>query len=222
MDFAFFIQIIKRTWWTFVAVFVIVLGSTAYFTYTQTPIYRATVSFVVLPDENAISSGDFIRSLSTLERRSFIATSAKILSSKTIQKRAHSKIGITNSQSISYHIRSYHIRSSVVPDTNIIRVSVSGTNPRIVTDIANAMYDEGQNYIKEFYSVFELRLLDPATLPSSSVRPSIRRNFSIAIVMGILLGLGAMIVIYYFRQTRGNPNKNSDSKTNVDFRASQG
>lgn len=217
MDFSFFIQIIKRTWWIFVVVFVIVLGSTAYFTYTQTPIYRAVTSFVVLPNEKIIGSENFLRSLNTLERRSFIATSAKILSSQTIQKRAHSKLGITDSQSISYHIR-----SSVVPDTNIIRVSVSGTNPRIVTDIANAMYNEGQNYIKEFYSFFGLRLLDPATLPSSSVRPSIRRNFSIAIVMGILLGLGAMIVIYYFRQTRGNPNKNSDSKTNVDFRASQG
>lgn len=195
MDFSTLVQILRRSWWIFILVLLAVIGFTAYFTYTRPPLYRATASFVVWPEKSSLDSEVFFRSLNTLERRSFIATYAKILSSGTIQEKALSKAGIPAIESSSYEII-----SSVIPDTNIIRVSVTGPNPDLAKDLANSLYEEGEKYIKDILGGFGLRILDRATIPSSS-GTSIKRNISMAIVLGILLGIGAMIIIDYFLHT---------------------
>ena len=201
MDFSTFIQILRRSWWIFILVLLAVIGFTAYFTYTRPPLYIATTSLVVWPEKTNLDSEEFFRSLNTLERRSFIATYAKILTSSAIQERALSKAGIPAVESSSYEII-----SSVIPDTNIINVSVAGPNPVLAKDLANALYEEGEKYIKDILGGFGLRILDRATIPSSSMT-SIKRNISMAIVIGILLGIGAMIIIDFFLHIRSHSVK---------------
>lgn len=213
MDFSTFVQIVKRSWWIFVIVLVSVLGCTAYFTSIQTPLYSATTSFVVWPGKNLTDSDEFLRSLNTLERRSFIATYAKILSSNTIQEQAFSKSGLPSSDYLSYSFK-----SSVLPDTNIIRITVLGPDPVHARDLANAIFEEGDEYVSDNYGLFRLKLLDRATVATHSEGPSIKRNLGIAFVIGSLLALGSMIVFDFLLYKRSN----SVIKTESVSKAQQG
>lgn len=197
MNFAAFIPILGRSWWVILLTLVVGLGSTAYFTHRQTPIYQATTTVVVGPSEKLAKVDEVVDSLNTLDRRSVVATYAKIPSSRTVRDQAQEQLGLSRNQ-----MRLYQVRTAVVPDTNILQVSVEGPDPRLAADVANALAEQAKNYVKEFYGVFGLKVLDPASQPSQPVRPDMTRNLSMGAVLGLLLGIGLAFLVEYVRRLR--------------------
>src|SRR5438105_2443416 len=64
--------------WVALLVFAATLGTVAYLTARETTVYRASATMIVAPTSAVEGEGDVLRSLDTLERRSVIATFAKL------------------------------------------------------------------------------------------------------------------------------------------------
>lgn len=196
MELSILARLLRRYWWLIgVAVFA-GLSSTAYFTYAQELVYRASATMVIGPSRKVVSIEDVIRSLDALARRSLVATYAEIPSSTVVGERVRTRLKLSSAQ-----MRRYKVRTSVLPDTNVLRVEVKGPDAQLTAAIANATVEESQLYALEFYEgVLGLQALDQATPPLQAGARNLSRNLGTALVLSLLLGVGVAFLAEYVRR----------------------
>lgn len=200
MNFFTFIHVVGRSWWVIVLMLAIGVGATAYFTRRQTPLYQATTTVVIGPGGKLTEVSQIVNSLNALDRRSVVATYAKIPTSRTVRDRTRQQLGLSPSQ-----MRLYRVSTSIVPDTNILQIAVEGPDPRLAADVANAIAEQAKSYAPEIYGIFGLNVLDRASVPSRPVKPELVRNVSVGAVLGLLLGIGLALLIEYGRRWANVP-----------------
>lgn len=153
----------------------------------QTPLYRATASLVVTPTSAINEPSDIVRSLETLDRRSVIATFARIPGSASARAAVAAKLGLQPA------LPGWRVEGSVLPNTNIIRIDAEGPEPARAAEVANASAEVTANEARSLYRIFTMRWLSTASVPSRPAEPDLRRNLLVAAAVGLLLGvLGAM------------------------------
>jgi diguanylate cyclase (GGDEF)-like protein len=83
----------------------------------------------------------------------------------------------------------YAVTVVVVPDTNILQLTVEGPDPELVVVIANAIGNQALTYINQIYPVYNFSILDQPTQPTSPIRPQPIQNAGLALLFGALVGL---------------------------------
>lgn len=195
-----FLGILRRSWWIVALALVVVFGSTAIFTKGQTPIYQASTTLVVGPSDQIQTLQDILRGLETLDRRSIIATYAKIPATQSVREKAREQLKMSSEQMMLNSVR-----TSVLPDTNILQVTVEGPDARVVADVANAVAAQAKDNFRDFYGIYGLKVLDPAAAASRPVRPDIKRNLTTGAVLGLLLGAALVFATEYLSRFRHSP-----------------
>lgn len=197
-----FMRLVGRAWWVIALTVIGVVGPTAYRMSRQAPIYEGSTTAIVWPDENVAGQQKetVLRSLDTLDRRSVIATYAKIPSSRTIRQRAQAQLNLSPAE-----LGRYRVRTAVMPDTNVLRISVEGPDPRLVAAMANSIAEQANSYATDFSAVYRLKVLDQAVEPNRPIRPLFWRHLGTSAVLGLLVGLGWVFLFGYVRQSRHAP-----------------
>ncbi len=209
MNFSALFRILVTGWWIIVLALMVTVGATLFFTFTQSPVYQAVTTLVVVPKDLG-DPRDSLHSLDTLDRRTLVATFAKIPASQTVREKAQAQLGLTSAP-----MQPYEITVRVVPDTNILQVSVEGPAPDLVQRLANAVAEQARHRGEEFYGLYELKVLDPASQPSLPVRPEKARNLAVGIVLGLMLGVGVALGAEYFRQSKSAPAANVEATSTL-------
>lgn len=186
-----------RGWWSGVLVLVVTLAAAHVMTSRQTPVYRASATVVAQPDPSLTETADLLRSLEALERRTILATFSELAMSERIRGRAADRLGIP-----VVDLRGYHITSSIVPNTNILRISAEGPDAggvaRLAQAVAEVMGDEAQ----QLYRPFAVTILSEAVTPRGPKLPDPRRNAVVATVLGLFLGAGSAFALGRVGRTR--------------------
>ena len=188
---------LRRYWWIILLAFAVGFGSTALFTSLRAPAYRATTTLVVGPNETLKTPREVVDSLNTLDRRSVVATFAKLPSSRTVRERAQAQLQLSEEQ-----LKPYEVRTAVVPDTNVLEVSVEGPDPRVAASFADAVADQTTTYTREFYDIYGMKVLDRAKEPTERVGPALSRSLLTGGLLGLLLGVGVASIFDYARRRR--------------------
>lgn len=176
---------LTRGWWIVVLMIAIALGVTAFVTARQDVVYEAAAMFVVAPTSETSDPGDVMKSLETLERRTVIATFARIPATLELREAVGARLKIDP--------RPYRIHGSVVPNTNIIRVSVEGPQADVAAAVANTAADLTAREARSLYRVYTMRLLARATPPRKPSYPEPRRNYLVGAAVGAFLGIAAAL-----------------------------
>ena len=176
---------LKRYWWLILLAFAIGFGSAAVFARRRTPTYRATTTLVVGPSENLKTTREVVDSLNTLDRRSVVATFARLPSGRTVRERAQQQLQLNESQ-----LAPYEVRTAVVPDTNVLEVSTQGPDARLAAAFADAVADQTTTYAREVYDIYGMKVLDRARVPTEEAGPGLSRNLLTGAVLGLLIGVG--------------------------------
>ncbi len=155
------------------------VGSTAFFTSRQQPVYRATTMLVVTPNTRVEEVADIMRGLETLERRTVLATFARIPMAPEMLPAAAERLERDTAE-----LASYRIAASVVPSTNIIRIDVDGPAPHLAADMANAAAAQTRDEAGSIYRIFTMRTLAEARPGTRPVHPDPRRNLTVAVILG--------------------------------------
>lgn len=191
MELRIYLQILLRKWWIVIPIFLVTLTSGIVFTYTKTPMYSATTTYVVVPSSSFGDVQSFSSGLDMLGRRDEIATTfAEIASSRRI------KNSVTESLSLEPGI-DYTVSSKLLAGTNIIEITVKGPDPTIVRDMANAVGAAIEEYVQGLYEVFALVPLDEATIPKTPVSPKKPLNLALVSVLGLVLSGGLAFLSEY-------------------------
>lgn len=191
MELKAYLNILSRKWWIVLPTFLITLTAGIVFTYTQTPIYRATATYVVVPSSSFEDVRSYTNGLATLGQRTEIATTfAEIASSDRIRRLAFDSLSLESGQR-------YSTSSTLRRGTNIIEVSAEGPDPVIARDLANAVGANIEEYVQGLYEVFRLVPLDEAKISVTPISPKTFNNLMLATLFGLVLGGGLAFLAEY-------------------------
>jgi uncharacterized protein involved in exopolysaccharide biosynthesis len=190
------LPMLRRGWWLGLAVLVLSLASAAYFTSRQEPVYRSSAMMVVMPGEDVAETTELMRALDTLERRTVLATFARIPMAHEARAAVADRLARDPAE-----LRGLRISAGVVPSTNIIRVDVDGPDPDLVTAVADAAAAHMRAEAAAIYRIFSMRELAAARRPGRPIHPDPRRNLMIAAILGLF---GAALSIFALDRTLGD------------------
>ena len=182
MELKRYLRILWHWWWLVLVVFVTVVLSTIAFTYTRTPEYETSVRLIVSP--SAITGTDLRElrsSISDLDKPIVANTYAEIGQSPFIIQAAWEQLEMKPQ-------KDFKVSSSVLQETSIVIIDVSGPNPTLVQQLATAVSEQTLEYVAGFYEVYDLTLLDPAMRPNTPTSPNEKLNLVLGLVLGIALG----------------------------------
>lgn len=198
MELKAYLSVLLRKWWIVLPVFLITLTVAIFLTYTQTPLYRATTTYVVVPSPSFGDVKSFASGLDLLGRRDEIATTfAEIASSRSIRELAMNSIALDSDSR-------YTVSSQLRAGTNIIEFTADGPDPTVTRDLANAIGATTEEYVKGSYEAFVLRPLDEAVAPRSPISPNKSLNIALAILLGLILGGGLAFLSVYLEGPAGS------------------
>ena len=189
MEIKIYLQMIRRGWWIIMLTSLVSIFVALLFAYFATPFYQATTRFVVSPNPDVIESKDIVDSLATLDRRSIITTYAEFMSSDRVYNET-----ITDLRLNSEDLVSYYLTTVVLPETNILELTVEGPDPQTCALLANAIGQRGVQYIRQLYQVYEISALDPAFVPVYPFSPQPIRSAVLALALGAVLGVAMAII----------------------------
>lgn len=190
---------LRRNWQVLVTVFVVTLLVAVIATAMQTPVYESSAQLIVSPTSGEMDTSDVIRAVETLERRTVVATFARMPSSPEVEASIAREMRLDETQ-----IEQLSVTGSVVPNTNIIRIDARGNDAKMTADAANRAADMTARQAAALYRVYELRFLTRATAPKQPVHPSRKRNLLVGAVVGAALGLAAALAAERLRSAGGD------------------
>jgi capsular polysaccharide biosynthesis protein len=148
----------------------------------------------VIPNSEVSGTEDVLRSLDTLERRTVVATFARIPSTAETRADAARRLKIDGRE-----LHKYQIRASVLPNTNIIKVDVEGPDRRQVAAVANAAAAVTRREARSMYRIYTMHPLEKAIPARQPIHPTPARNYLVASLLGLFLGIGAAILFERLR-----------------------
>jgi diguanylate cyclase (GGDEF)-like protein len=191
MELKVYLQVLLKKWWIVIPIFLITLTSGIVFTYTKTPVYSATTTYVVVPSSSFGDLKTFSSGLDMLGRRAEIATTfTEIASSRRIKQLAVSSLSLESGQD-------YSVTGKLRAGTNIIEITAEGPDPGVVRDLANTIGTEIEEYVQGLYEVFVLVPLDEATTPRRPISPKRSLDLALTTVLGLALGGGLAFLSEY-------------------------
>lgn len=175
---------LSRGWWIVLLAALVGVGSAWFFTRQESPRYLASATLVATLSSNIDDTGDLLRGVETLERRSVIATFAKIPGRVETKEAAAHDMGVEPDD-----LRAYWIGGAVIPYTNLVRVDVRGPDPERTARLANEAAEITRQEARSLYRVFTLRHLERADPPRRPESPEPTRNLLVGGILGLFAGL---------------------------------
>lgn len=177
-----------------VFVFIGTLIVTVIATALQTPVYESAAQLIVAPAPATSDTSDVIRSVETLERRTVVATFARMPSADDARNAIAASLHIPATRAIEFQTH-----GSVVPNTNIIRIDTRGPDPKLAAAIANASAERLAVEAQALYRVYALRMLSRATPAATPAYPDRKRNLLVGFVIGAALALATALTLERLR-----------------------
>lgn len=179
-----------RFWWAAALVVAASVAAGAVLTSMVPPQYQARSTWVVTPNTRVEEPADVMRSLENLERRTIVATFARIATTRNTRSGVAERLGIEEGD-----LSGYTTSASVVPYTNLIRFEVEGPDAELATDVVRAVGEHTRSEARSMYGIYTLQRFEEARASSRPVKPDWRRNLVVAGLLGFFLGGGAALVL---------------------------
>lgn len=160
-------------------------------TFTIEPTYSSSVMLYV--NNSSISLGNTNFSISSSQisaAQSLVKTYGVILNNRTTLERIIQKTGV----SYTYKELSGMITSSPSNGTEIMRVTVTSTDPYEAAEIANCIADVLPDRISEIIDGASMEVVDSAIPVLKKVGPSITGYTAVFMLLGVLLCIALLVV----------------------------
>jgi len=178
-----YFQMLQRGWWLIVSAALAAVSISLALSYVTVPQYRAAARLIISPNSTLVGSTEIVRSLDTLDRQSTVSTYAEVLGSTRMFEETLTALKLKSSDLDGY------TRSAVVlPSSSVLELSITGPNPEVAAQLANAISRQTIAYTRAMNQVYRVDFLDPATISSTPVSPQPLRDASLALVLGIVIG----------------------------------
>ena len=184
MEIKLYFRMLQKNWWLILLTAMTALTVSLAISYAAVPQYSSIARFIIIPSSTLTSGADVVRSLDTLDRRSVVATYAEVMNSTRILEGSAEFLGLD----VNEIIKDYRIQAVDLPDSSVLELTVSGPDPSLAAQLANAIGFQSITFTRSLNLIYELNFLDtaiPAELPFS---PEPLRDGLVALVLGTAIG----------------------------------
>ena len=192
MDFKQFLHVVRRRWITIVLMVAVALGAAAFVNWQTTPQYESkTRVFVGLDLESAADvTGSYFLVTGRVQSYADLADSTDLMN----QVISDLNLGLTPTELAD------RIDAEVVKDTTLIELTVRDEDPKQAQAIARILSQRLTEYLSDLESPSDsgasrivARVTDSASYNGAPVSPRTALNFAAAVMIGLLIGMGAAI-----------------------------
>ena len=199
MELREYLGIFIRRWWVIIPTILIALTGSMLFSYSQTPIYEANSTFVAAYSSDAVTDRDtFIDGLEALTNQEGIfITYCEIFKSASVRLEVSRVLAVDPNSGV---LDDYTVSCSKLPETNVLLLTAQGPSRALLENMSKATGLVGMARTNSLYLYFPLTPLDDVALEDSPVSPNHKQNAALGGAFGVLLGIGAALMIEYLRR----------------------
>src|SRR5215213_268511 len=195
---------LRRRLWVIALMTAVFTGAAVAFSLAQTPMYEASVEILVGQEQGAGSTpGSLGGDVQGLEQ--LTATMAKGVNSRPI---AEEVIQQLNLQVTPEEFLEKHLSVRQVIQTQFIEVNYRDSSPERAQQVANAIGDvfsEQVSQVSPSASAITATVWTRAVVPDEPVSPKPVRTGMLALVLGLMLGLGLALLLEYLDNSWRSP-----------------
>lgn len=160
---------------------------TYFFVSRQTPTYEVDTRLVLAASEPAEGEEYIVvDSISALANRQFLGTFSQIIDSAAVGEAAVDAAGVAPADA-----EAYEITSTVSPESSSVDILVTGPDATTAAEVTRAVSQQASQRFEEYYSIFDVKVLDPPVPPSDPIGPQPLRT---ALIVSVLV-LGAWLLV---------------------------
>lgn len=183
MELRLYFQMLQRGWWIILLVAVIAFAASLGISYTAVPQYSSVARFIITPGASLTTGRDVVSGLQTLDR-GIVATYVEVMNSRRILSESLASLNISEAEIQS----NYSVLAVELPDSSVIELTVTGPNPKIAADLANAIGNNTIGFARSLNTVYIMNVLDTAVPSPNPFSPQPVRDSLVAVVLGLLVG----------------------------------
>lgn len=192
MELQNYLSILRDRWITALLTAVLVFGAVAAFTFLQTPEYQAT-NRVFVQTQAGSNVADLNSGVNFASQQ--ITSYADVATTPLVLDPVIDELGLD----VTAQQLAAQISTTVPPETLILEIIATDTDPAQAAAIANATSDSLQAQVSDLETngddaSVELTVISPAVEPSSPSSPSIPRNIAIGLVLAVLAAVTTAIL----------------------------
>ena len=193
MELRDYLKVIRRRWRVILGSLLAVVALASIITLNMTPQYESRARlFVSTADQSATEA--FQGGTFAIQR---VSSYADLVKGQELSGRVIDELGLK----ITPAALSDKISATVVPETVILEVTATDASPRQAQRISQAVAVALTEFVDQLEtppgkanSPIKATVVDSANLPTSPVSPQPLRNLGLAVVLGLLLGLGLAVL----------------------------
>ena len=163
------------------------------------PMYSTYTTIVLVKDEKSsdVSSSDSINQNDITLNQKLVSTYRQIIKSKLVVEQVISSLNIN----YSYSELSKEINVDALEDTEILKLSVTDSDPKRAANIANSLATVFEAEITKIYKINNVSIIDTAQVNENPSNNTLIRDLVLAIIVGFVATSAVIFIIYYFDDT---------------------
>lgn len=206
------IQAVLKRWW--IVVWMTVLGAMLLYAGTKlfvTPTYRSSFTAYVNNRVDSETEQQTVLSNADLSASRYLTyTYAQIMRSRSVLELAAEQASLP----YDYETLSGMVSTSIISDTEIIRVYVTSPNPAISKALADAISQVSAEQIASIVDGSSMRIIDHPVAPIDIYSPNYLKNAVIGAALGFLLCV-ALIVLREILDDRVRDEESLENRFSV-------
>jgi capsular polysaccharide biosynthesis protein len=193
--------VIRRRLWVISVVAVVLAGAAVGFSKAQTPVYAASIKILVGQERGITQDPNYAYGLQQLTQTMVGGVSSRPVAKAVIRQE---NLQMTTEEFLG------HLSVEQEPNTQWIQVSYSDVSPERAQRIANAVGDVFSKQVSEVSpsaNAITATVWEPAAVPDKPVSPNPLLNALIALVVGLMLGVGLALLLEYLDDSWSSPEE---------------
>ena len=189
----------KRRIWI---ILVVILGAIAGFVYTKyfiVPKYSSSVTLILgksATDASVDTTGAITQSDIALNQK-LISTYSELLKSRRVTNKVINNLNLK----MTYSQLSNGVKVSSVKDSDVIKLSITTTDPELSAQIADEMTKAFTDEVAAIYNIQNVSVIDSAEVNRTPVNISYAKNIVIFAFIAFAISAVIIFLIYYFDNT---------------------
>lgn len=189
MEIRHYLKMLRKGWWIVLLTALVAVNAAFVVAYFTEPVFLANAKFIVSPNPSVIAEYDVVNSLEALDKRSTVATYGEFLNSRRVYLDALTALGLDAAD-----MEDYTPTAVVLPEANVLELTVTGPNPEIASAIANMIGILTIDSVNRLYRAYVVSVLDAATPPVIPISPQPVRDAGLALALGLIAGVSLAIL----------------------------
>ena len=157
----------------------------------QKPMYKSYTTIILSGSDSQITQSEL-----TLNKN-LVDTYAEIVKSRRVLEQVIDELDLD----MTYEKLTNKISVSAVNNTEIIKITVTDTNPIEAKNIANVTANFFSKEVVKLYKMNNVNVLDEANESNNPYNINIVKQIIIYFFIGLIFGAGVLFIIFYFDRT---------------------